>query len=151
MRALALLAAAFVAGCAAPRFHDRQILVLTPASEAHFEVSYAESGDCLWRQRWPARYDVDRGPYRLALLPVARFADEPAEFRLELGGDGNPRAVVEGARADEAPLAEGLRRYRIRPPGTVGQMAIEIQRDGRRIGLEEISYRAEQCRALMWR
>ena len=146
-----LAVAALLAGCAAPRFYQRQILVLDPASEAHFEITYGDSRDCLWKQRWPGRYDVDRGPYRLSLVPLVRFADEPAELRLELRGDGAPRAVVRGADSAEDALAEGVRRYRLRPLLDGGAMTIEVLRDERRIGLEEVVFHAEQCRALLWR
>jgi hypothetical protein len=149
--AVVLLVGAF-AGCAAPRFYDRQVLLLDEGSERQFRVSYADTGDCLWRsQRWPSRYEVDRGPYQIALTPLAHFTGEPGEFRLELRGEGRPHAVVSGAQAIESPLAEGLRRYRLRPPQPAGALQIEIRRDERRIGMEEVSFRAEQCRALMWR
>jgi hypothetical protein len=141
-----------LAGCAAPRFYERQALALDEASMRDVQVTWSQPGDCLWRQRWANRYQIDRGPYRLVLSPLIRFTGEPLEWRLELRGEGDPRAQVTGAPAAEDSLApDGMRRYRVTPPQPVGTMAIAIRRGERQIGAEEISFHVEQCRALMWR
>jgi hypothetical protein len=150
-RRLPILLCALVAGCATPRFYERQALVLDDASLRDVDVTWSQPGDCLWRQRWAGRYDIDRGPYRLALIPVLRYADEPIEWRLELSGEGTPQARVAGAPALEDPLAEGHRRYRVTPPHASGTLTISILRGDKQIGMEELSFHAERCRALLWR
>src|SRR5882672_619571 len=110
-----------LAGCAAPRFYERQALALDDASLRDVQITWSQPGDCLWRQRWASRYEIDRGPYRLTLSPLIRFGDEPLEWQLVLSGEGGPRAQVTGAASAEDRLApDGMRRYSVIPPHPAG-------------------------------
>ncbi|HUS23804.1 MAG TPA: hypothetical protein VM369_02570 [Candidatus Binatia bacterium] len=152
LRVPLLLGFLLAAGCAAPQWYERHAAVLGGAGLDDFRVRHEEPGDCAWRQRFPSDYTVDRGPYRLRLLAPVRFAEEPLVLTLEITGEGEPSATVEGAAAAEDALAPaGLRRYRLRLPAERGALRIAVQRDGRAIGAEELSFHEERCRALLWR
>jgi hypothetical protein len=148
-----LLLAATLGGCATPHFYTRHVLVLDGTGLADYRVGADERNDCVWgMQHWPGHYEVDRGPYQVAVTTPIRFEEDALTLVLELRGAGEPRADIEGSPAVEDPLAPaGSRRYRLTPQKPTGRLHVWIRRDGRQIGFEEILFHEEQCRALLWR